>query len=529
MNYDEREVDDDGFIDLGVLPSLPSSSILAFGEENQQKEESDNGAYGVDFKELNPDEIADLIATLQESHPKNTNNKKEEIVFDEEDLQLLSELNSLNDRLKKIVSLNSANVLPQQKEITSKMKESPLPIPPPVFPSKSSSLVIQNSLHSNETTTPQPKTAKTTSTNWKPKPTATSSSSFDDPVTILREIEAEERRREVEVLEGGCLRSFSDLPSDEDEEDIGGDDGFKDILFNGGLKIKKERRVELLVKAIREKDDEVHGGEMSTTFDDDGFGRIESITDFENIKEENNDNGELQKVKSFAINSIKTTATTKINNLEQNNKNHDKHLPPIQTWTITQLTSYLESTQKITAKLLANIQENEIDGSVAIELDASGWKELGFSGIQSAKVIAGLKKVVAVGAAEEIKKEEVGNEKDDDGEDVITDPEQYNKLNLQPEDEKTTIARENLLNRLGSTGDDMRKNFQEYLTKYSTITSSSSSATSEILVGGSQANGNALTPTGGATVATSDTDAYMPSYLQKKKEKKNEWKKKSNG
>ena len=64
------------------------------------------------------------------------------------------------------------------------------------------------------------------------------------------------------------------------------------------------------------------------------------------------------------------------------------------TFTVPQLSIWLTSTIKnIPQLVLTEIENNEIDGSVAIELDKrDDWMGFGLTNIQSAKVIAGIKK-----------------------------------------------------------------------------------------------------------------------------------------
>ena len=80
-----------------------------------------------------------------------------------------------------------------------------------------------------------------------------------------------------------------------------------------------------------------------------------------------------------------TTATTII----------DTTSPSFSTYSVAGLSTWLTTTIKsIPQSILSEIENNEVDGSVAIELDKNDWKELGLSGLQSAKVIAGIRKLL---------------------------------------------------------------------------------------------------------------------------------------
>ena len=80
-----------------------------------------------------------------------------------------------------------------------------------------------------------------------------------------------------------------------------------------------------------------------------------------------------------------TTATT----------NTDTTSLSFSSCSVAELSAWLTTTIKnIPQSILSEIENNEVDGSVAIELDKNDWKELGLSGLQSAKVIAGIKKLL---------------------------------------------------------------------------------------------------------------------------------------
>jgi len=80
-----------------------------------------------------------------------------------------------------------------------------------------------------------------------------------------------------------------------------------------------------------------------------------------------------------------TTATT----------NPDPTSPSFLSYSVAELSAWLTTTIKnIPQSILSEIENNEVDGSVAIELDKDDWKELGLSGLQSAKVIAVIKKLL---------------------------------------------------------------------------------------------------------------------------------------
>ena len=75
--------------------------------------------------------------------------------------------------------------------------------------------------------------------------------------------------------------------------------------------------------------------------------------------------------------------------------NSDTSLPPFSTYSVAQLSAWLASTIKnIPQSVLTEVENNEIDGSTAIELEAEGWKDLGLTELQRAKVIAEIKKLL---------------------------------------------------------------------------------------------------------------------------------------
>ena len=75
--------------------------------------------------------------------------------------------------------------------------------------------------------------------------------------------------------------------------------------------------------------------------------------------------------------------------------NSETSSPPFSTYSVAQLSAWLTTIIKnIPQSVLTEVENNEIDGAIAIELDNKGWHELGLSGIQSGKVIAGIKKLL---------------------------------------------------------------------------------------------------------------------------------------
>ena len=61
------------------------------------------------------------------------------------------------------------------------------------------------------------------------------------------------------------------------------------------------------------------------------------------------------------------------------------------TFSTPQLSTWLTTTIKnIPQSILTEIEKEEITGSVAILLDKDDWKGIGFTGLQSAKVIDGI-------------------------------------------------------------------------------------------------------------------------------------------
>ena len=81
-----------------------------------------------------------------------------------------------------------------------------------------------------------------------------------------------------------------------------------------------------------------------------------------------------------------TTATT----------NPDTTSLSFSSYSVAELSAWLTTTIKnIPQSVLAEVENNEVDGMMAIELDKrDDWKELGLNNIQSAKVIAEIKKLL---------------------------------------------------------------------------------------------------------------------------------------